>query len=910
MDSPLIPKLNAVRRRHAAVAAGTAAVAAVGLASLFLAGEMLLDRWMELPSAVRVALLAADGCAVLAVLVSRGLLPVVRGPTVEQAALWVERAVPAFASRLISAVQFQRHPAGDGTSPGMVRALVRQAEAGAADVDFAAVVPVRPLRRLTVVCAATVLTIAAGFACGGRASLALAGRAVLRPVAYPHRTGVTVTTGDVTVARGDAVTLSAVAAGRVPGDGRVVVRYGSGATAELSAAGAGDRFDRPIDNVQEPFVYRFAIGDNESAEYRVRVVDRPAVVSVQCLVTPPAYTGLPPRAASAWDLSVPAGSHLGLVIAANVPSTGAVHFLGTTVDAPLTRGQVLLMPDAAIPAGASGFTVELTSADGLRSRDAVVYKIDTVPDRPPTVRLTSPAADETVTPVARPTVAVEAEDDYAVARVSLRYRLTRAGQTVATDDDPNGLSGTYGSGPGVSRVDPDVDLGWAATPPPAGVAFTGAVPVRWVGSVRPVLSDDYSFEVRCTGGGQLTVAGRPVGKSMRLQAGRLYPVVLTATATPGGEARLSWRGRRVPLQIVPHGCLFRRTTAYEPPADADGLVGYWPMDDAEAGFVRDATGAADGTVFDAGRVAGRIGQAMAFHVVRGGKGPGQRVEVAESPATQYRADESYTWAAWVRPGAATGRWQGVVTQGRNGGQWTGIGIGPGGRFAAASAVGDLVGPAATPGWHLVAVVQDGPAGRRTLYVDGAAAVTGPARDVAGGPLMFGDVHGGGQPFDGDLDDVRLYARAVPAEQVRAMFVDPRPAHVATAAEIGGVAAGAAGVVDLAGVPGPHVVRRRAWDLSALPAPPAVGDTIDVWAEAVDGNTLTGPGTAASEHRHLRVVDAAEKRRQLMGRLDESLDRVKDVTDDQQGLTARVGTMVGPTSRAVDGQKDEPLMGHR
>ena len=904
MGSPLIRKLNAVRRRHAAVAAGTAAVALVGVAVLCLAGGMLFDRCVDLPYAARAALLIAYGIALLTLLVWRGLLPVVRGPTVEQAALWVERAVPTFRSRLISAVQFlQPQGLAAGTSPGMVRALVRQTEAAAADVDFAAVVPVRPLRRLAGVCVAVVAGVGIGFALGGRTSIALAERALLRPVPFPHRTRVTVLTGDVTVARGDPVTLSAVAAGRVPADGHVSVRYGSGATAELPTSAAGDRFDRPIANVQEPFVYRFAIGDDASAEYHVRTADRPAVQTVRCLVTPPGYTGLPPGTRSPWDLSVPAGSHLGLAIMANVPSEGTVHFVGTPVVAPLTHGLVLLMPDAAIPAGATGFTIELTSADGLRSRDPVVYKIDTVADRAPTVKLTTPAADGTVTPVARPTVVVEADDDYAVARLTLRYRITRAGQTVATDDDPCGLTGTYGIDPGVTRVDPDIDIGWAATPPPAGIDFDKPVPVKWVGSVRPILSDEYGFEAKCTGGSQLTVAGRAVTKPIRLQAGRLYPIVLTATATPGGEARLSWRGRRVPLQIVPHGCLYRRTTPYDPPADADGLVGYWSMDDAEAGFVRDAAGTADGTVFDAGRVAGRIGQAMAFHLSRGGHGPSQHVEVAETLATQYRADESYTLAAWVAPGPATRTWQGVVTLGRNGGGWTGLGIGPGDHFAAASAGGDLVGPPATPGWHHVTVVQDGPAGRRTLYVDGAAVVSGPARDTGGGPMFFGDVRGGGQPFDGELDDVRLYARAVTAEQVRVMFADPRPVHVPTPAEVGGLPAGAAGTVDLPGMPAPHVIRRLAWDLAALPSPPAVGDSIELWAEAADGNTLTGPGTAASEHRRLRVVDAAEKRRELMGRLDEDLGRVKDVTNDQQDLTQQVGTMAGPTTRAERGKRE-------
>ena len=903
MTSSLIPKLNAVRRRHAAVSVGTALVAVVAAVVLCLAAGMLLDRGFDLPYAAREVLLSIYGVVVVAVAVWRGLVPIVRGPDLEQAALWVERAVPAFASRLISAVQFLR-PAGvgSGESPAMARALVRQAEAAADRVDFAAVVPVRPLKRLAWVCAAVVVVVATGFAWGGRTSVALAERAVLVPgVPFPHRTRVTVTTGDVTVAQGDPVTLSAVAAGVVPSGGTVSIKYGSGAKAELPATGAGDRFDRAIENVQELFAYRFAIGDDESAEYHVRTAVRPAVVGVRCLVTPPAYTGQGRRERSPWDLSVPAGSRLGLAVTANVACDGHVHFVGTDVDVPLARAFLLLMPEADIPAGATGFTVELTSAEGLKSRDPVVYKIEQVPDRPPTVRLTGPSADTTVTPVARPAVAVEADDDYGVARLSLRYRITKAGQSVAADDDPNGLTGTYGDG--VTRVDPDIDFGWSATPPPAGVDPSRPFAVRWVGSLRPAVSDSYRFDPKFTGDCTVTVDGRSaLGVAVLMQAGRLYPITVTCTGSPGGEARLMWRGRRVVSQVVPHGCLFRRTTPYDPPADADGLVGYWPMDDAASGFVRDAVGSADGTVFDAEPVPGKVGGAILLGVHGDSMKHNRHVEVPETAVMKCRADESYTLAAWVAVGPPTGHWQAVVAQGWGGGRWSGIGIGPGGHFAAASSGGDLVGPVATVGWHHVAVVQEGPGGRRTLYVDGAAAVSGPARETSGGPMTFGNISDGSEPFDGGLDDVRLYARAVPADQVRAMATEPRAVHVPTAAEVGGLPGGAAATVpiELPGRPTPHVARRLAWNLSALPSPPAVGDTIELWAEAADGNTITGPGVATSERRHLRVVDEAEKRQELLGQLGDYLGRVKDVSDDQRTLTREVGSMVGPTSRPGPG----------
>ena len=81
----------------------------------------------------------------------------------------------------------------------------------------------------------------------------------------------------------------------------------------------------------------------------------------------------------------------------------------------------------------------------------------------------------------------------------------------------------------------------------------------------------------------------------------------------------------------------------------------------------------------------------------------------------------------------------------------------------------------------------------------------------------------------------------------------------------------------------------------------VGDTIDVWAEAADGNTITGPGTAVSEHRRLRVVDTAEKRRELLARLGDHLQAVSAVSDEQQELAGRVDRLAVPTTRAAAGR---------
>ena len=75
-------------------------------------------------------------------------------------------------------------------------------------------------------------------------------------------------------------------------------------------------------------------------------------------------------------------------------------------------------------------------------------------------------------------------------------------------------------------------------------------------------------------------------------------------------------------------------------------------------------------------------------------------------------------------------------------------------------------------WQHLAVIVDGTQGRAAFYVDGRE-VTGQAGLREGfrlaGPLLIGRrVKGGPQPFDGQLDDVRIYGRALSALEMTAL----------------------------------------------------------------------------------------------------------------------------------------------
>jgi hypothetical protein len=946
MSSPIIAKLRAVRRKHGLVALLVAITAVIGVAVLCLGGGMAADRWLELRYGWRAVLLSIYGLLVLWTFWRLAVLALWRGPNLEQAALWVEREEPIFRSRLISTVQFLR-PVGD-FDPGsnaMVRHVIRETETLAEPIRFTRVVRTHRLRRMAVVVAFVVTAVVGGAVYAGAQSIPLLQRALLVPgIPIPRRTQIAIPNPEQTIARGDTVTLTAIASGVVPTTGTVHIAYDTGETADFALVAGGPKFTRTIGNVQNSFTYTVHLGDNSSADNRVRVVLRPAVVDVKCVQIYPAYTGHADEPRSPWDLTLLTGSRLKIAVKSSMPGKASPDLAGCRIrlagsdrvfplvgsinDLTLMNAVDGAKQSIPIPPDTTGFSVELLDADGIWSDDPTVHKITLAADLPPTVRIVTPQDREsTVTPVARQTISVEAEDDYAVGRVDLKYRITRAGKATADESDPHGLTGTYFSDPAlvgnsVDRVDSMVDLNWATTPPPAGIGSTFAV--RWTGYLRPIYGEPTTFVIKCSDGCRLWIDGNQVidqwtrggwagSKPIPLELGKCYPITMEVrSVTPAGSVMLGWQSSRMQQSAIPHGSLFHIRPADLSP-DVAGLVDAWPCDDQTPGYVHDPVGHADGVVYNAKRTDGPMGGAVLFddsnmRLQDGSPSSSQKVEIASTAAMRFQTADSFTLSARVNAGEPPATWQkawqGVVTKSREGGNFYGIWIGPGPEHhwaasspgGVASSASLMTGPAVTPGWHHVALVQDGVKGTRTLYVDGVAAATGKAEAADGwGPMVLGYArtdHGQDEPFFGSICDVRLYGRAVPADQIKAIAEHPQPLpkNLDVAAD---PHAADTLPIPLGGPPVASVKKSIVWDLSSLPNPPAVGDTIEFWAAAADTNDVSGPGVGESDHDTFRVISAEQKQKELMDRLGDYLGQIHEVSEDQRDLTTKVGELAKP-----------------
>jgi large repetitive protein len=216
------------------------------------------------------------------------------------------------------------------------------------------------------------------------------------------------------------------------------------------------------------------------------------------------------------------------------------------------------------------------------------------------------------------------------------------------------------------------------------------------------------------------------------------------------------------------------TTTTFPTYTQNGLVAYWNFDDGVPNPA-DVTGNGHGATVngEAGVAQGFINLGYNFH------GTGEvasRLEVSNAPDLQFTADQSFSLTAWVEPLNLSGKEQTIVSKSVDQGNRYGIWINAAGQWVGRGPQGDIVGPAAAQGvWTHVALVQDGSAGTRSLYLNGALTASGTAQAADGaGDLWMAqqNVAGAVEAFPGSIDEVRVYNVALAPGQVMDTIAPP------------------------------------------------------------------------------------------------------------------------------------------
>ncbi|MDR3228579.1 MAG: DUF4175 domain-containing protein [Puniceicoccales bacterium] len=441
-----------LRRRARALAAGEGVAALLLAACALLAVQIALDWFFEAPRWVRAAWLAADAVLLAALYLRDTHARLWRKPALSRVALLVERRWPELGQCLVTSVELAE--GGAHSSRGafaLVEKVFWHTRKKLRSLDFREAAPPLVLRRRAAAALAALALFGALLAAAGPASGVLLRRVILLSTEpLPRRTAVEAITGNLVVAVGGDIELSARAKGEVPRGGRLLIHRDGAAAQEAALLPVGDVFTRKISGVQSDFRYTFLLGDGRGAEFRVTARRPPSLTLLRFEEHRPAYTKLSPRPRAPSDLTLLAGGRLKISLTANEPLSAA-FLLPTGADVkpvPLAVSGENATGEFLVPAkNLTGLAVRLVSKDGFATSGETVYPVNLTPDNPPELRvLDNLEATQTVVLKAKPTVVFTADDDYGLAALRVVWQLLPpAGATTGAG---NGATGATGAKPG------------------------------------------------------------------------------------------------------------------------------------------------------------------------------------------------------------------------------------------------------------------------------------------------------------------------------------------------------------------------------------------------------------------------------------------------------------------------------
>jgi hypothetical protein len=259
-----------------------------------------------------------------------------------------------------------------------------------------------------------------------------------------------------------------------------------------------------------------------------------------------------------------------------------------------------------------------------------------------------------------------------------------------------------------------------------------------------------------------------------VQNGQGYYYVVTAVNSSSEESAYSNEA----VAVVPAGVSqaatisLAQTTTIGPLAP--GVIGYWPFHEGSGTIVHDVSGSGlNGTVNGATWIAGQQNWALSFY---------GSTSFVVTPAVALA--NTFTVSAWVNPSGTQNSYGRIAETQYNDGFYLGMNAsgsqykwivnhGAGATGVCGISFGCAEGGAVMPGWHLVTGTFDGVTGR--LYVDGTlvASETFTAPANTNFPLYIGRWYAGsGFGWNGGIDQVGLYNRALTAAEVAALFLSP------------------------------------------------------------------------------------------------------------------------------------------
>jgi len=428
--------LDRARRTWRTVEVGIGVLRSVALLLAAVLIAVAADNLLALPGAVRLVLALAFVGALILLLLTQVLSPLLRPLSDEMVSRHVESAYPELDNRLINAVLLQQERIADPLTRRMVASQLNETARTVGAYDMETSTSARPLWRWARwAIAAVLVTVAYGVVFSRYFTNAVSRYASpTRYIAPITGTRLSVSPGDAEVLQGDSLLVEALVEGVLPEKAHLHSKGRQGGSARRPMPYEGNAFTCELANLQESFRYWVKAGDATSQTFSVRVRTRPTVTAVKLLYVYPSYTGMPSKATESQtgDIRALEGTTVRIEAIADRELEGAelaVRFMpaaeeadqpdGESVPMKLTRARTA---EAEITVTRTGdYRINVTDRDGVANLP-VARQIVALPDQAPFVKVLEPAKDLAVEPDASVPVLAEAKDDFALRSLALHVQ--------------------------------------------------------------------------------------------------------------------------------------------------------------------------------------------------------------------------------------------------------------------------------------------------------------------------------------------------------------------------------------------------------------------------------------------------------------------------------------------------------
>jgi hypothetical protein len=434
----LTQTLDTVRRRWLTRLALRLSARALIVSALIAAAAAITERWIQpsdgaaLGLAVFAAILMVGGLAVFA-------WPLRARPDDRQIARFVEERCPDLDDAVVTAVDIQQR--GQAES-GFAPLVIQSAAARLGAVDVSRLVEPREIR-------------AAAWWTAGAAGALVVAFILATPlferawqVAYlrlfPASISIHVRSGDMRVAAGRPVTISATVDGRRGTLTRIapsVTLEAAGQVSTMPMVRAGDGYELRIGALDRSFKYTVAAGPAVSRAYSVTALHPSRVQRIELQYDYPSFTGLKPRVETdGGDVYGPAGTRVRMIVHTDKPvSTGSLAFSDGQPAVPLARVNDRRLESILMVQEEATYRVGLVDPDGLSS-EGIEYFVRVMDDRPPEVHILRPGGDTGITPLEEVPIEARADDDFGIASLDMVYSVGGGTETIVPFTSLGGTS--------------------------------------------------------------------------------------------------------------------------------------------------------------------------------------------------------------------------------------------------------------------------------------------------------------------------------------------------------------------------------------------------------------------------------------------------------------------------------------